>query len=255
MTTNVGSTPANWFEDFFHGVANDVWKKCMSPEETRAEADFIERALDRQPSARLLDVPCGYGRHSLELASRGYVLTGMDISPDYIEEAWLAAKTKARRVEWVRADMRQLDRVAEFDGVFCFGNSFGYLQHGDTEIFLAAVARSLQPGGRFLLQTFAAAECLLPHFKEREWYQIQDILFAIENHYRVETSCLETEFTFVRGGKTETRRGLQHIYTVAEIKRLLSGAGLETVALLGSLDARPFKFGDEMLCVVAQKPE
>ena len=79
------TTRSNWFEDFFHGVVNDLWRKCMSPEQTRAEADFLEQTFGSR--SRLLDVPCGNGRHSLELARRGCRMTGLDISTDFIAEA------------------------------------------------------------------------------------------------------------------------------------------------------------------------
>src|SRR6266851_1354723 len=65
---------SNWFEDFFHGIANDLWRKAVTAEQTRAEADFLQRTLGKK--RRLLDVPCGNGRHSLELARRGCHMTG-----------------------------------------------------------------------------------------------------------------------------------------------------------------------------------
>lgn len=73
-------------ENFFQGIALEMWRKCVSAEQTRLEVDFLERALRLQTGARVLDVPCGLGRHSLELASRGYRVAGVDVSPQMIEE-------------------------------------------------------------------------------------------------------------------------------------------------------------------------
>jgi hypothetical protein len=119
-------------------------------------------------------------------------------------------------------------------------------------MYLAAVASSLKPGARFLLQA-CCAESLLPRFKEREWWQLGDIIFMEHNQYAPERSCVETTFTFIRDGKVETRPGRQYICTVAEIQRMLAGAGLRTLALLGGLDQKPFGLGAEVLHVVAQK--
>src|SRR5712692_1728772 len=79
--------PTNWYEDFFHGVALDLWRKAIRPEQTTAEADFLVNVLQREARSHLLDVPCGNGRLSLELARRGYRVTGVDIAEEFIEEA------------------------------------------------------------------------------------------------------------------------------------------------------------------------
>src|SRR5438105_15823508 len=85
--------PFNWYEDFFHGIPLDLWRKAIPLEHTKAEADFLVTALNCRTGAHLLDVPCGNGRLSLELAQRGYRLTGVDISEEFIAEARvLAAK-------------------------------------------------------------------------------------------------------------------------------------------------------------------
>src|SRR5437773_5747084 len=79
--------PSNWYEDFFHGLALDLWRKALPPEHTKAEADFLVQVLQCEAGSHLLDVPCGNGRLSLELASRGYQVTGVDIAEEFIEEA------------------------------------------------------------------------------------------------------------------------------------------------------------------------
>src|SRR5260370_32362255 len=79
--------PSNWYENFFHGLALDLWRKALPPEHTKAEAAFLVQALQSGAGSHLLDVPCGNGRLSFELASRGYQVTGVDIAEDFIEEA------------------------------------------------------------------------------------------------------------------------------------------------------------------------
>ena len=245
------TTRSNWFEDFFHGVTNDLWRQCANPEQTRAEADFLEKTLGRK--ARVLDVPCGYGRHSLELARRGCRVTGVDISTEFIAEAAAGARTAGVEAEFLAGDMRGLRWQAEFDGAICMGNSFGYFEFSDMVVFVAGVARALKPGGRFVIETGAAAESILPTLRDREWYQIGDILFAEEHRYLADVSCLETEATFVRDGKTEVRKWWHWIYSVGEIRRLLEQAGLVTRGLYGSHDGRPFRLGSPLLLLVAEK--
>lgn len=242
-----------WFETFFFGVANDLWRQCVAPEQTRAEASFILRNLGCDPPARVLDVACGNGRHSLELAKRGCRLTGLDLSLEFIEEARRNAQAAGLSVDCVHGDVRHLNWEAEFDGAYCFGNSFGYLTHADTLNFLIRLGRALKPNARFILETGGAAESLLPHLKQREWFEIGDILFLENHQYQADTSCLETRYTFVRQGKVETRTGWQYVYTTAEIRRLLDQAGLNTVATYGSLEEKPYQLGDQCLLLVSQR--
>jgi len=246
------NTRANWFENFFHGVANDLWRKCLSPQQTRAEVDFLEKMFGRRK--RLLDAPCGSGRHSLELARRGHRVTGLDLSKEFVDEAVAAARAKKLKAEFLHRDMRRLDWNSEFDGAFCFGNSFGYFEYPAIGAYVRGVACGLKPGGRFVIETGMAAESILPTLKEREWYQVEDILFTIENHYEADVSCLQTTGTFVRDGKTEVRKWWHWVYTVAEIRRLLATAGLDVCGLYGSLASEPFKAGNPVLYVVAEKP-
>src|SRR2546423_2569609 len=83
--------PNNWFEDFFHGLALDLWRRAIPPEHTNAEADFLAKNLGCESGAHVLDVPCGNGRLSFELAKRGYRVTGVDIADEFIEEARVIA--------------------------------------------------------------------------------------------------------------------------------------------------------------------
>jgi SAM-dependent methyltransferase len=242
-----------WYRSFFRGIALDLWRVALPPDRTRAEADFLARALHLAPGARVLDVPCGLGRHSIELAARGFRMTGVDLSEEAIAEAREHAAEKELGVEWRQGDMRALPRTSQFDAAFCFGNSFGYLDLTGTRDFVGAVAAALKPGSRFALDTGMAAECILPRLQEREWSQIGDILFLEENRYHLSEGCIETTYTFVRGGETVTRTGLHWVYTLREIRSLLAEAGLVVERISSSLEDDPFRLGSPYLVVVAQR--
>lgn len=244
---------SNWYENFFHGIALDLWRKAISPEQTQAEANFLEKELAAPVGSRFLDVPCGNGRVALKLASRGYRMTGLDLSEEFLEEARTNSAKARIKMDWILADMRQMPGNNIYDGAFCLGNSFGYLEYHDMETFLNGLSRSLKPKARFILNTGVVAESLLPNYKEREWYQFDDMLFAIENHYRADVSCLETKMTFIRDGKTEIRESLHWVYTAAEIRRMLDRAGFTVLETYGSIQSKPFQLGSQELFVVAQK--
>src|SRR5437016_5021851 len=92
--------PSDWWRQFFSGVVVDLWLRVPTEEQTRGEADFIEKVLQLPPEGRVLDVPCGGGRHSIELAARGYRLTGVDISADFLQAARALAAERQLSVAW-----------------------------------------------------------------------------------------------------------------------------------------------------------
>jgi SAM-dependent methyltransferase len=242
-----------WYEGFFEGIVLEMWRKAIPADQTHAEAEFLRRELKLNGGARVLDVPCGGGRHAIELASRGFRMTGVDISEEQIEAASRAAESAGVRIAWNRAEMRELPWDSEFDAGYCFGNSFGYLDPDGTRGFLRAIARALKPGARFALDTGVAAECILPRFRERESARFEDIEFREENRYHAAESCIETIYTFARGADRSSRTGFQWVFTIREIRGHLEGAGLQTLGLYRSLEGEPFQLGSPCLYLVAER--
>jgi ubiquinone/menaquinone biosynthesis C-methylase UbiE len=268
------SIPTNWFEDFFHGITLDLWRKAIPAEHTKAEAEFLIKVLNCKQGAHVLDVPCGNGRLSFELAKCGYQVTGVDISEEFIEEARSTASSKmdpsahadgtdnvARAScawtgetpmpQFILGDMRSLAGDKLYDAAFCFGNSFGFMEYADMEAFLRGVARALKPGARFVVNTGMAAESVLPDFEEQSCHEIGDLTTTIKERYNAEESCVDSEYIFEWDGKKESRFAKHWIYTAAEIRRMLERAGFEVIDCYGSLKLEPFKLGSRELFVVA----
>ena len=262
------SVPDNWYESFFHGVTLDLWRRAIPPERTQAEAEFLVEQLSCIPGAHVLDVPCGNGRLSFELAKRGLRVTGIDISEEFIDEARsilgksldpsdAEGTNSMASLDFILGDMRQVEGARVYDGAYCFGNSFAFLGHDETENFLGVLARALKPGARFILETGMAAESVLPDFEEQSCHELGDLSLTIKERYVTEESCIDSEYIFERDGKRETRVAREWIYTVAEIRRMLSGAGLEVLNLYESLKCEPYKLGSRELFLVSevQKPD
>jgi SAM-dependent methyltransferase len=240
-------------ETFFSGLFVEVWRDVMPEEVTAREADFLVQQLKLSPGARVLDVPCGVGRHSCALAARGFALTGVDLSSACLREAHTLAARKGVSVAWEHRDMSDLPWDGVFDGAFAMGNSFGYADDPHDARFLRAVARALKPGGSFVLDYPAVAEALLPHYQERTWLQIGDTLFLRAGRYDPAAGRIDTEYTLIRDGNRETKQWTQRVYTFREFCRLVTDAGFTDLQAFASISREPFKLGSQGLLLTATK--
>jgi SAM-dependent methyltransferase len=220
------NVPTNWYESFFSGVAVELWRHAISSEQTEREADLVLQLLELGPEAAILDVPCGLGRLACVLDSRGYRITGVDLS----EESLAEARSLESGIAWERRDMRDLPWRAAFDGAYCVGNSFGYLEDAGNEDFLRSVASALKPGGRFVLETPMVAESALATIKERSWWKVGDIHLLAANRFDPPSGRVETEYTFVSSGRVEVRYGTHRMYTYRQLVELFRAAGFSDVA-------------------------
>jgi len=213
----------NWWESFFEGVSVTMWLHALPAEHTEREATRLAGLLAATPGAEILDVPCGAGRLSLALAERGYRLTGVDWSPEFLGHA--RARDARQQVGWERRDMRDLPWSRRFDGAFCVGNSFGYLDDEGNAAFLRAVWSALKPGGRFVLETPMVLENLLHHLQPRPWWKVGDVYLLVENQYDAARTRLDIEYTFISNGRVDVRRGSHRAYSCRELTALLMTSG------------------------------
>ena len=106
-----------WYQDYF----TTEWMRFRDIEamleKTPSEVDFLEKALGISPPGKVLDVGCGFGRHAIELAARGYRVTGLDLSSELLKEAKKRSRQRGTVVTWVKKDMREMEFDAEFDAV------------------------------------------------------------------------------------------------------------------------------------------
>jgi cyclopropane fatty-acyl-phospholipid synthase-like methyltransferase len=147
---------SDW-KPFFEGYTPEKYLEESFTRHTLTEVDFLLDVCALQPGMRLLDMGCGPGRHSLELARRGLFVTGVDFTESFIafgqEEA--AREGLSERVEFVLADARDFVRPVHFDGAVCLcEGAFALLQTDEDNVrVLRHIAASLKPGAPFLLTT------------------------------------------------------------------------------------------------------
>jgi SAM-dependent methyltransferase len=155
------SEKTTW-ERFFDAHA-PIYMDNVFTKNTVREVDFLLEELAVQPGSSILDVGCGTGRHSIELAKRGYAVTGLDLSAEMLAQAEEGARAAGVKVNWVRADAARFSFAAEFDAVICLcEGSLGLLSQADDPIaqplaILRNISRSLKPHSKALLTVLNGA--------------------------------------------------------------------------------------------------
>jgi SAM-dependent methyltransferase len=252
MTANV---PADWYTDFFTELPNEFWRRAVPPEATASEVDFVCTRLGLAPRSRVLDVPCGSGRHTIALAARGHTVVGVDISTEAVGHARRAAADAGLDVDLVVAEMRDIPTDGSFDAAICMGNSFGYLDLDGLNEFVTALAAAIRPGGGLVVDFSAAAESVLPGFGDDRPRDttVGDITVSGSNTYDVEGSRLLSFYRFRRGTQEVEVTALHHVYTVAALRRLLTDHGFTGIEQYGGPDGEPFTVGTGRLLLTAHR--
>ena len=156
-----------WYEKLFANYARTYDKEGFT-QGTLQEAGFIEREIGRNKQAKILDVGCGTGRHSIELARRGYNVTGIDLSAAQLKHAREKAKAAGVSVRFIQKDARKAGFSKQFDLVIMLCEGGFSLMATDEENYaiLASCAKALKKGGKFIFTSLNALFPLVNSLKE-----------------------------------------------------------------------------------------
>ncbi len=164
-------TEKTTWETFFDAHA-PVYDENVFTKNTLKEVDFLLDELNLAAGGSVLDVGCGTGRHSIELARRGYAVTGLDLSSEMLARAAAAAKAAAVHVEWIRSDATHFSLPHQYDAAICLcEGAFGLLSQTDDPIeqplsILCNVSRCLKMQARFVTTVLNAGRMLRAHSNE-----------------------------------------------------------------------------------------
>lgn len=243
-----------WFEELF----NDDFARTMPRMRSsylEREARFIEDALGCEKGATILDLGCGAGEQAVALAGRGYEVIGIDLSLAMLARAADEAADKQQRINFLQGDMRELSFEAAFDGVYCWGMTFGYFDDAKNAEVVAKVHRALRPGGRFLLdisnRDFLA--CRLPSMV---WFEGDGCVCMDEVQLNSITSRLQVKRTLMmEDGRQRELEYTIRLYALHELGKLLHDHGFRVVEASGDTATPGVFFGADSprILILAEK--
>ena len=211
--------------------------------------------LGLRPGDSVLDLCCGPGRFSVELARRGMKVTGVDRTAGYLETARTRTADARLEAEYVLEDMRKFVRPGSFDACINMFSSFGYFEDQDEDRKVARnVFESLKPGGRFVLETMGR-ETLFHVYERHGWEEQEDgTLVLYDRTPSDDWSWLGQRWIVIRGGERTEHKVWMRMYSAAELVGLLEDARFEKVGIHGSVNGEPYDRNGSRLAVVVRKP-
>ena len=243
-----------WFEEIFD---EDYLRTLpfLTPQATQGEAQFVIDALGLAPGAQVLDLGCGYGRHAMELAARGYHVVGLDLSLPLLLRGADEAQRRGLTINFVHGDMRELDFDSQFDGAYCVFSTFGYFDDETNKKTATNLARALKPGAKVVLDILNR-DYLIADLPTRVWWEGDGCVVLEEVDFNYFSSRIQTSrsVVFDDGRQVEQEISLR-AYSLHEIGKLLHSAGFRVLEISGSMVTRGRFFGatSRHIIVVAER--
>lgn len=237
-----------------------VWK-IMTPvlfpqsriERASEEVDAITSLAKIKPGSKVLDLCCGVGRHALELARRGFTVTGVDRTRAYLQKANRQAKKEKLKVEFVQDDMRSFCRPKAFDIILNLFTSFGYFEDPaeDRQVIKNAY-RSLKKNG-ILFMDMMGKEIIARIFTKRDWHESDGILILEERKVKGNWRFTENRWIIIDGAKRSEVSFTHRPYSAVEIEAILLDCSFQSVEIFGDLEGNPYDHTAKRLVVLARK--
>jgi len=250
------SNDKNWYKKIWSlDIKNMSWVQ-----ETKSQVDFLWNALGLSGKERILDLGCGYGRHSLELAKRGCSVVGVDITKDYVEDANKNAKQENLSAEFILSDIRDIDFTQEFDIVLNMADgALGYLENDEENLKIFQVAaRALKSKGKQLIDICNAGYAK-KYFPTRNWEIGENAISLSDFDWDDEKSLM-----FYGGLEIEFQKDLQRpleiicnptrLYGIPELTEIYKKNGMKYLESFGNFNIKT-KGSDDILQiqVISQK--
>ncbi len=248
------SRSKQWFSDVFD---EDYLRTLpfLTPQATQAEAELVAASLGTSPGAKLLDVGCGYGRHAMELAARGYHVVGLDLSTPLLVRGGEEAHRRGLTINFIRGDMRELDFDGQFDGAYCLFSTFGYFDDETNKKTAGNMARALRPGGKCVFEILNR-DYVIADLPTRVWWEGDGcvVLEEVDFNYFTSRICVNRSVVFDDGRQLEQEISIR-AYSLHEVGKLMLAAGFRVLEVSGSYQTRGRFFGNQSrhIIVVAER--
>lgn len=251
-----------FFGDFYVKGDNSkegylIQKKQNLEQRTLAEVNGILNILNLEPNSQILDCPCGYGRHSIELSRGGFSLTGLDINSKHLKIAKKEAERDSLEIEFVKKNMQDINYNLKFDAIINIFYSFGFFEREEDNFkVLKSFYKALKPGGKFLMHT----DVNVPRIYEGKYKLGETRTLSNENSLKIVekydpiTKRIDGSWIIKDKEGNKTRKDYSvRVYTKEEYIELSKKAGFKSYEVYSDWDKKPYSKTSEDMIVVFNK--
>lgn len=216
-------------KDFFSDGSPFLRHPLLTAERTRQEIDFLVDALPLRPGARVLDVGCGFGRHSVELARRNHHVLGIDPAAAMIRAARQNAQEAGLDVNFQQVAAERYFPAQPFDAALCLFTTLGQVppaSDDDNRDLLTTVFNSLKDGGRFALE-LPQKEPALDALKPSDRFGGDTSYAEVQRSFDAQTGIVTEQFHIVSPDGIQDYHLCYRLFTRQDVIGLLAAAGLQ----------------------------
>lgn len=246
---------STWFKEWFADKFYLELYQHRDEEDARWIINLLQRSIPVSTKSKVLDIACGSGRHSLELARRGFDVTGFDLSGFLINEAKINlknSKEKSLRVKFMIKDMRNFNFNNSFDIAVNFFTSFGYFEDDSSNMkVLKNTSDSLKKGGYFVFD-----------FLNRKQLEKNLVPESMEKYGKVtvrQKRVIKNGFVrkdiYIKEGKKERHfEEVLKLYSYTEFRKMFALNKLRIVRTFGDYFGNSYSESkSKRLIIIAQK--
>ena len=247
----------SWWRTYFDDVFYELHEDLFPEEESRREVSAMLELLGLPVGSRILDVPCGWGRHTMLFPATGHEAFGADLSYDLLRRAATASREEGRPVRYAASDVRALPfRDASFDAVVNVFTSLGLFLEDEEDVrALAEARRVLRPGGHFLLESMHRDDVVCAYGARDRWTLPNGIEVRVRRRFDAVTGISHERLRWRKGERQGEKRHALRLRTATEIQGLLTAAGFDEVRYFGDWTGEPFTHESPRVIAVARRGE
>ncbi len=240
----------------FWDVISPYWFNKIEQDEAKSSVHSMINLLSLSKGMKLLDLCCGQGTYSLEIAKQGFHVTGVDFTKSYIEKAKKMSLESSVSIEYIQDDMRTFCRKEYFDRIINIGTSFGQFENKKEDYnVLRNIYLSLVSNGIVLMEMMGK-EIMENNFKPISQYDYPEIgcTMVMERKWAEDKNMLNRYCILKENNRVKYSFDISHrIYSFIELSRILKEIGFSKVDVFGDYNGNDYNERSKTMVICAKK--